>query len=488
MRANQLANQSVQFRLLSQDQLEELCQAALRLLEYTGLDVHNEEARGLLSKEGAWVDGARVRLPSPMVMEALARAPRSFTVFSREGDPDKDLHIAPGRFYYGPGPSCSGFMDPRTGAVRRYTRADARAVATVCDALPSIDFVESLGSIGDVPYELADTYEFAEMIAYTGKPIVAWSYAEAGCREIHRMALAVAGGEEAFLRRPNYVFYCEPLSPLISTTEAIDKVIYCARHRVPLIFTPCVIGGATGPATMAAVIAQAAAESWLGLVLGQLLRPGTPFCMGAVVLTMDMNQMVAAYGSPELSLLQAGLTELAHYVGLPVWTTGGCTDSKGVDEQAALEGALSVLFAGLSGGDLCHDVGYIESGTTGSLQQLVMMDEVISHVKRIIRGVEVTPETTAVEVIDRVGPGGNFLADDHTLSHFKDEFWFPKLMDRRRREGWEVAGKTRMVDRAQERLVEILDSHRPAPLTSAAQQNIAAILAEADARFEAGQS
>jgi trimethylamine--corrinoid protein Co-methyltransferase len=488
MRANQLANQSVQCRLLSQDQLEEIYRAALRLLEYTGLDVHNEEARALLSEAGGWVDGVRVRLPSSIVVKALASAPRGFTVFSREGEPDKDLHIAPGRVYYGPGPSCSSFMDPRTGSVRKYTRADARAVATVCDALPSIDFVESLGSIGDIPYELADTYEFGEMIACTGRPIVAWSYAEAGCREIHRMAMAVAGGEEAFLRRPNYIFYCEPLSPLVSTEEAMDKAIYCARHRIPLIFTPCVIGGATGPATMAAIIAQAAAESWLGLVVSQLLRPGTPFCMGAVVLTMDMNQTVAAYGAPELSLLQAGLTELAHYAGLPVWTTGGCTDSKGVDEQAALEGALSVLFAGLSGGDLCHDVGYIESGTTGSLQQLVMMDEVISHVKRIICGIEVTPETTAVEVIDRVGPGGNFLADDHTLSHFKDEFWFPKLMDRRRREGWEAAGKTRMAERAQARLVEILDSHKPAPLAVAAQREIAAILADADARLESAQS
>jgi len=488
MRANQQTHQTVQFRLLSEDQLEEIYRAALHLLEYTGLDVHNAEARALLSSAVAWVDGLRVRLPSSMVEKALASSPRSFTVFSREGKPGKDLHIGPGRFYYGPGPSCASFMDARTGAVRKYTRADAQAVATVCDALPSVDFVESLGTIGDIPYELADTYEFAEMIACTGKPIVAWSYAEAGCREIHQMAMAVAGGEEAFLRRPNYIFYCEPLSPLVSTGEAIDKVIYCARHRIPLIFTPCVIGGATGPATMAAIVAQAAAESWLGLVVSQLLRPGTPFCMGGVVLTMDMNQTVPAYGAPELSLLQAGLTELAHYVGLPLWTTGGCTDSKRVDEQAALEGALSVLFAGLSGGDLCHDVGYIESGTTGSLQQLVMMDEVISYIKRIIRGIEVTPETMAVEVVDRVGPGGSFLADDHTLSHFRDEFWFPKLIDRSRRERWEAAGKTRMAERAQARLIEILDSHKPAPLSTAAQQKIADVLAGADARFESEQS
>jgi trimethylamine--corrinoid protein Co-methyltransferase len=231
MRVNQQANQTVQFRLLSEDQLEEIKRAALHLLEYIGLDVHNAEARALLAGAGAWVDGVRVRLPSHMVEKALASAPRSFTVFSREGDPKKDIHIGPGRFYYGPGPTCPNFMDPRTGEVRKYTRADARAVATVCDALPNVDFVESLGTIGDIPYELADTYEFAEMIACTGKPIVAWSYTEEGCREIHQIAIAVAGGEDAFMRRPNYIFYCEPLSPLVSSEEAVDKVLYCARRR-----------------------------------------------------------------------------------------------------------------------------------------------------------------------------------------------------------------------------------------------------------------
>jgi len=484
MRVNYRVNRSVQFRLFSDDQLEELYRAVLHTMEYTGLDVHNEEARALLEQAGAWVDGLRVRVPAHMVEQALATAPRSFTVFSREGDPAKDLHIGPGRFYYGPGPTCPNFRDPRTGERRKYTRADARAVATVCDALPNIDFVESLGTVSDVHYELADIYEFAEMIACTGKPIVAWSYTEDGCRDIHQMAIAVAGGEREFLRRPNYIFYCEPVSPLVSNEEAMDKVLYCAKHRVPLIFTPCVISGGTGPCTLAGVLVQAAAESWLGLVISQLLRPGTPFCMGGVVSIMDMKATVLAYGAPELSLLQAGLTELAHYVGLPLWTTGGCTDSKAVDEQAALEGALSVLFSALSGGDLCHDVGYIESAMTGSLQQVVMMDEAIAFVKRIAQGIEVTPETLALDVIDAVGPGGHYLGEAHTLKHFKTEFWFPRLMDRTRWEDWENAGKRTMGDRVQEKLNEILDTYQPAPLPAEAQARIDDILAAAEARVK----
>jgi len=482
MRVNYSTNSSLQFRLLSDDQLAELHRATLHVMEYVGLDVHSEQAREILADGGAWVDGLRVRLPSRLVEQALKSAPRSFTVFSREGNPAKDLQIGPGRFYYGPGPTCPNFRDPRTGQRRRYTRADARATAIVCDALPDIDFVESLGTVSDVRPELGDIYEFAEMIACTGKPIVAWSYTQHGCRDIHQMAVAVAGGEAAFLRRPNYIFYCEPLSPLVSNREAMEKVIYCAQHRIPLVFTPCVIGGGTGPSTLAGIIVQAAAESWLGLVVTQLIQPGAPYGMGGVVSTMDMRAMVMAYGAPELSLLQAGLAELSHYVGLPLWTTGGCTDSKLADEQAALEGALSVLFSALSGGDLCHDVGYIESGMTGSLQHLVMMDEAIGFVKRILRGIEVTPETLAADVIHSVGPGGHFLAEEHTLKHYRRESWFPRLMDRTRWQDWANGGKRSMADRAQEKLNGILDSHKPAPLPASAQSEIDGVLAAAERR------
>lgn len=476
MRVDYRVNAAPQFRVLSEDQLEELFLATLDLMESTGLELHNEEARALLATHGAWLDGIRVRIPSFLVRRALATAPKRFTIYSWQGDPAKDIVISPNRPHWGPGPTCPMFLDPQTGERRPFLRRDSGLVARVCDAMPNIDFVEGLSTISDVSVDLADIYEFAEMIANTGKPIVAWSYTLDGCRDIHQMAVAVAGGEEAFIRRPNYIFYCEPSSPLMCTEEAVDKAIYCARYRIPMIFTPCPIGGATAPATAAAHIVQAAAESWLGLVISQLLNPGTPFFMGAVVSIMDMSTMVLAYGAPELSLFQAALTELGKYVGLPVWSTGGCTDSKLVDEQAALEGALSVLFSGLSGADLIHDVGFIESAMAGSLQQVVMMDEAIAMTKRILRGITVDEETLALDVINRIGPGGHYISDAHTFKHFKRELWRPRLMDRRRREEWEAEGQKMMGQRVQEKLDDILANYQVKPLPPAAQDKIAAIL------------
>ena len=421
MRTNYRANSGVQFRMFSEDQLEELFNGVLHVLEYVGLEVKHEEAREILEEAGAWVDGDRVRLPSYMVKDALAKAPRSFTVYARDGNPEHDIHIGPGRAHFGPGPTCMNFIDVETMERRPYQRKDVPVVAKVVDSLPNIDFCESLGSVDDVPYDLSALYEFADMFRHTTKPIVAWSFDYYDSNAIHRIAVEEAGGQDAFEKRPNYIHYCEPLSPLISTTDSLNKLVFAAEKRIPLIFTPCPLAGGTAPVTPAGIIIQAAAESWMGLTIAQNIQPGLPFIMGGVLSVMDMSSMILAYGAPELSLMMAGLTELAHYAGLPLWQTGGCTDSKTFDEQAITEGSLSVFFSALTGGDLCHDVGYTESAMTGSVFQLTAMNEAIGYARRITRGIDVNEDTMAVDVIHRVGPNGHYLKDEHTRRYYKSE-------------------------------------------------------------------
>jgi trimethylamine--corrinoid protein Co-methyltransferase len=485
MRTNYVVNSGVRFRMLSDDQLEELFWGVLHVLEYTGLDVHHEEARDILKNAGAWVDGLRVRIPSHLVRRSLEMAPRSFTIFARDGNAEHDIHIGPGRAHFGPGPTCPNFIDVETMERRPYVKSDVPTVAKVVDALPNIDFCESLGTVNDVHHDLGALYEFAGMFPNTSKPIVAWSYDEYDSAGIHKIAVAEAGGQEAFERRPNYIHYCEPLSPLVSTKEALDKLVFAAKHRVPLIFTPCPISGGTAPVTSAGIIIQAAAESWMGLTIAQAIQPGLPFFMGGVLSAMDMSSMVLAYGAPELPLNMAGITELAHYVGLPLWQTGGCTDSKTFDAQAMIEGSLSVFFSALSGGDLCHDVGYTESAMTGSVFQLAAMDEAIAYSRRITRGIEVNEDTLAVDVIHNVGPNGHYLREQHTRRHYKTEFWYPKLHDRRNFEEWSEMGKTTMKDRTVARVHDILASHQPSAVKPETEQVIQQVLEQAEERVKA---
>jgi trimethylamine--corrinoid protein Co-methyltransferase len=485
MRTNYVVNSGVRFQLLSQDQLQELFDGVLHLLEYTGLDVYHDEARDILKEAGAWVDGLRVRLPAYMVKDALAKAPRSFTLWARDGNPKHNIHISPGRAHFGPGPTCPNFIDVETMERRLYVKSDVPVVAKMCDALPNIDFVESLGTVNDVHHELGALYEFAGMFPNTSKPIVAWSYDRFDSAGIHEIAVAEAGGQEAFELRPNYVHYCEPLSPLVSTFEAVDKLIFAARHRVPLIFTPCPISGGTAPITSAGIITQGTAESWMGLTLAQTLQPGLPFFMGGVFSAMDMSSMILAYGAPELPLNMAALTELAHFAGLPLWQTGGCTDSKTFDEQAIIEGGMSVFFSALTGGDLCHDVGYTESAMTGSVFQLCAMDEAIGYARRITRGIEVNEDTLAVPVIHNVGPNGHYLREQHTRRYYKNEFWYPKLCDRRNYEEWEMMGKTSFKERTVARVRDILATHQPSAIKPETERVIEKVLAEAEERVKA---
>ena len=482
MRVNVQANTGTQFRVLSPDDAEGIYLAALRILADIGVLIHEPAACELLADNGASVEGERVWIPEGMVRQAIAAAPPRFTVHAR--DPEKSLLIEPNRVYYGPGPTCPNFIDPHSGERRLYVMDDAVAVARTCDVLGNIDFVESLGSISDAPGDLPDVYEFALMAQNTVKPIVAWAFTAGSCAHIHRLAVAMAGGEEAFAQKPNYLFYAEPTSPLSSGQDAMQKLMYCARHRIPLVYTPCPIAGATAPATLAGALAQAVAESLHGLVVAQLISPGTPFVMGGVVSIMDMREMVLSYGAPELSLLSAGLTEVARLLGLPVWSTAGCTDAKVVDEQAAVEASISIAMAGLSGANLVHDVGFIDSAMTGSLTMLVMCDEIIAMVGRSLRGLEVSAETLAVDVIDAVGPGGKFLSEDHTVKLFRAESYFPTLIDRSSVENWTARGAKTMGQRTAEKVRQILATHEPLPLPEDVKAQFEDILTTARARVE----
>ncbi len=218
----------------------------------------------------------------------------------------------------------------------------------------------------------------------------------------------------------------------------------------------------------------------MDLVINQAANPGAPFLMGGVHSVMDMKSGILAYGAPEMNKLLAAHTEIARHLGLAFYSTAGCSDSKTVDKQAAIEGALSVMTSGLCGANMIHDVGYIEFGSTGSLQQTVMMDEAIAMVKCFLGGIPVTKETMALDLIDSVGPGGQYLDAKHTAEHFKTEFWFPSLMDRSYWDMWKNKGEKTLGDRVQEKLNHILDTHRVSPLPEQTRKEIDAIIAKAE--------
>ena len=356
-------------------------------------------------------------------------------------------------------------------------------MARVCDALPNIGYVQSLGSISDVTVGLGDVYEFADH-----DPEHHQGGDELG---LHRRRLSRSaphrrrhGGRRGGVRQaPNYIHYGEPISPLTSDFHAIDKCIYCAENRIPQVYTPCSIGGGTVPASHAGQIVVGLSEALVGVVTAQLLNPGTCVIVGGVQSILDMRYSVYSYGAPELSILSAGLTELVHYCGLPMFSQSGCTDTKKMELQSGVEAALSINSAMLSGAEFVHDNGYTESGITGSIFQTVLDDEVIGMARVVQGGLEITPETLAVENICNVGPGGHYLYEDHTMKWFRHH-WRPTVMDRDSYEDWHSKGRKTMSDRIVEKTRDLIANYEgPASrVPEKANAEIHRILEEAEVR------
>ncbi|MFW6019093.1 MAG: trimethylamine methyltransferase family protein [Bacteroidales bacterium] len=484
-RTNYSIQETPHFHILSENQKERIYNGMVRTLQYTGANVHHEGARELFEKAGCKVDGIRVYFPPEVILNALSTVPPVTEVFPWNGDESKKITIEKDRSYFGPGPTPPNFIDPDTMERRPYLRKDASTVARVCDALPNMGYVQSLGSISDVTNGLADVYEFADMIRNTTTPIMSWSFTRNGCRDIHRMAIAMAGGEEKFKQRPNYIFYGEPISPLVSDFHAIDKCMYCAENRIPQVYSPCAIGGGTVPATHAGQLVVALSESMVGVIASQLISPGTSIIIGGVQSILDMRHSIYSYGAPELSLLSSAHTEVVHYCGLPMYSQSGCTDTKKMDMQSAMEAALSINAAMMSGANFVHDNGYTESGLTGDIFQTVMDDELIAMARIIEGGIEVNEETLAVDVINNVGPGGHYLYEDHTMKWFR-KHWQPTLMDRNSYESWKENGEKTMKDRIIEKTRDLIKNYE-GPRNSVpekANEEIENILKEAEERIK----
>jgi trimethylamine---corrinoid protein Co-methyltransferase len=475
--ANTLAFCTPQFALLSESQQEDLHLAALEVLRRTGIRFFHRPALEMLREAGATIaDGNRVRFPAHLVEEALASAPSRVVMCDRDGEPA--MYLEGQKTYFGTGSDCLGLLDPRTGEHRKFVQGDLIEGYRLCDALPNIHFVMSIGIPSDVPAERTYDVQMALMLEQTTKPIVFVTDDRASCQRAIDMAAAVAGGYEALTEQQHILLYSEPSSPLQQSETAVDKLLLMAEYGLPVVHSPGPLMGGTAPITMAAGLAMSLAEILSALVVHQLRRPGAPFVFGAGLHHMDMRATQICYASPEFQLTKAAIAELGRGYGLPTWGYAGCSDAKVMDEQAALEATLSVVMAKLSGANLIHDVGYMESGLTASYEMMVLTDELVGMADHLMKGIEVNDETLLLDELHRVGPGGHFLESEATRGRYRD-YWYPGLLSREIRPQWLERGGTTLGERLRERALEIIEGHRPEALAAEKKAAVEEVLARA---------
>ncbi|HEO71734.1 MAG TPA: trimethylamine methyltransferase, partial [Candidatus Hydrogenedentes bacterium] len=411
------------YRPLSDSDVKTVADAAIRVLEEGGMAVHSKVAREALKKAGASVDEATnvVKMPRTMVEEAVASNPSSITLHARDGA--HHCVLEKNRVHYGTGGTAIYVLDPDTGERRPSTVADVALNARMVQALEHIH----LFTINVFPNDIEqqddiDPNRFFHAFDNTTKHVMGGVYSMAGCRKVVAMAEEIAGGAEALRAEPFASFITLIISPFKVDEHYGDITCYLAEQNLPVVVPTEPICGTTSPITLAGNVLMHVAESLGGIVLVQSVRKGAPGIFGSVGSITNLRTMQHVGGAIERAMINAAVSQCAQYLELPLYSTGGTTDAKAMNVQAAYESAMSSLLVAMSGANYIHDIaGLMEEDLTVSYEKLVVDNEILGMCQRVLRGIEVNDDTLATDLVIERGPGGHFLGEEHTMRYMHEE-------------------------------------------------------------------
>ncbi|RLE07602.1 hypothetical protein DRZ78_02705 [Candidatus Aerophobetes bacterium] len=466
--------------ILSPAEIRKIHDTSIRILSEIGVKVNNDEILDLLSDAGALVNKETkvVRIPEHLVMEGIEKSKKEHVLYGRgvgkiaKFGYGKQLFMSTAGQYI--------WIDETTKERRPGTLNDSRTAILIGDALEGIDIVGAFVLPAEIPSKVRDIHLYAELIKNTEKPCFTWINNGKTAKYIIEMFKVIAGGEEKLRNKPMVEAFVEPISPLQFGKEGLEILIEFAKLRLPVGFGPMAMTMATAPATLAGTVAQENAEILAGVTISQVISPGLPVTYWGIPHIMDPATGNISFGSPEQGLMAVAITELAKSYGFPVGINVGLTDSKLPDVQNGLERGMTLLLGALAGADIFGHMGIVGADQGASLAELVINDEMISYLRRIMRGFNINKETLAFEVIKRVNIGGHFLEDEHTLKHFRKELWSPELFDRDSWEIWKQKGGDTILEGAIKKKEMILREHKVRPLDQDIANQIDEIVKEAD--------
>jgi trimethylamine---corrinoid protein Co-methyltransferase len=449
--------------------------ASRSVLERAGVEIGHSEALALLAGAGARVEGTRAFIPGSLIDDSLASAPVSFAVPGRGRG---GLQLEQGRSWFGTGPDCMYLYDPAGGTRRRARLDDIVSSADLCDKLEQVDFIMSMGLPEDAPLSSEDLLQFSAMLDGTSKPlVVSTSHGGDGLEAMREMA-GLCGDPASF----GCLIMSSP--PLSFDHEAVDKLVMCARLDIPAILAPAPSAGATAPASISSAIIVGNAEVLAGLCIHQLARPGAPFVYGVGASALDMRVAVDAYVIPEHFLGNLAACDLARSYGVPSWAYAGPSDAKALDEQWAVDVAITTLLGALSRATLLHDIGYMESGLAGAQESIVLGAELTGFARTFLQELPLDEEALQLDEIVAVGPGGNHLARRYTREHHRG-FWKSDLLDHAVYDRWQASGGTTLRERVSQRTRDLLAAERTTRLPDDTRQELDRIIAALVSRRQA---
>jgi trimethylamine--corrinoid protein Co-methyltransferase len=464
------------FEILTKNQLEKVHETSLRILENIGMDFVHPPALEVLKKGGANVDGQRVFFPSRLVEAQIKKAPRRFTLHAR--NPQNNRVIGGRNTVFAPGYGAPFVTDLEYGR-RPSTLNDFENFVKLTGASHNLDILSgTVVEPTDVPYEIRHAQMIYSAVKYSDKCIMGSTMGARAARDCIQMAALLFGGREQIESAPGIIGVVGSLTPLKYDSRMLGALMEYAAAGQPLLVASLAIAGATGPVTLAGNLALQNAEVLAGIALSQMIREGTPVIFGGTSSNAEMRNGTLSIGSPEMALNAAATAQMARYYKLPARSGGAVCDAKLPDGQASYESMMSLLMALVCGANfVLHSAGILDSFNCMSYEKFVVDDEMCGMVKRIKRAIEVNPDSLALDVINAVGPGGHFLDKDHTLDHFRTEFYQPRLSNRDDFFTWQTSGSLQSAETAQRKYKEILATYQapelPADLDKALENFIA---------------
>ena len=447
------------YRPLTPEDLKQIDQTGRRILERVGIRISDSTFLNMLKEAGAQVDhdDQRVRFASDWLDEVLNKAPSSFVLHSRDGR--NDLYLGKGEVYFGNGGRVFRILDLATGRYRLTKLMDVARTATLVNHLDNIRFYLiscQAHDIKPVNYHLLDFYY---ALNHTTKHVMGGCTDLHGAEQMWKLASIIAGGEDRLREKPFVSVITNPISPLTTEANTLNILRFCAERGIPVTCAPAPIAGATSPASLAGTLSQMHAEALAGVAIVQVFVPGAKVLYGAVPTIMDLRKMEFTMGSVEMAMMNASAVQLAKLYNLPIYASAGVTEAKRPDIQAGFEKTVSSLMVAMTGADYIHmAAGMLDSANSISYEQYVIDNEIIGMIQRILSGIKVNEDTTAFDVIEQVGPGGNFVTEEHTIDHMMDEFFYPNLGVRCNFDIWEDKGRPDMLSRAKDLVREILEA------------------------------
>lgn len=446
-------------RALSREETKRIHLSMLRIMTRIGVNVQDPETRVLLNDNGCRkATNGHILFTEDLIQNALSSAPGSVKLYHQNGRVSVDT--ADETPCLTPGSNCMTILDHTTGSHRPCLLEDISNTARLCDQLSNVNLVASLGWPSDVRQEEACMKTVQAMEKQSAKPIAFTGYDEADVEKIWGYLSEIAGGWNALSARPTGVELIGPDSPLRIGRETCKRIRFAAKKALPIICYSGLIPGVTGPMTLAGAIAQSAAEAMSCLVIHQLENPGSPFITGSPILPMDLRTFGIAYGGPEYSL--AGLACVDYYtdIDLPNWIGAGCSDSHWMDAQAVAEASTSMTTAMMSRSRFIHNLGFLSSGKTGSLEMLVLGSELAKMVCRVSNGIATNSDSMGFDAIERaVSSGNTFLADHHTVKHVRTETTTSLLFDRISLDSWLSGQRKTTIEKIHDKISSILGEY-----------------------------